>query len=119
MTLKFEIWVSKFQFEKLKNDNKAFLDLIFNETKAETKSYLLYVYLVTKPLCWSKDEVIQTSGVLYKTAGEKNASRLLFNEIRVIFSNNCCSAAITAALSKSHTEKREPREDITLKFITL
>ena len=28
----------------------------FYETKAGTKSRLLYVYLVTKPLYWSKDE---------------------------------------------------------------
>ena len=108
LTLKFEIWVSKFQIEKSNHENKRFLNLIFNERKAENKSCLLYVYLATKPLCWSKDKRTQTSGVPYHTAGKKSASRLLCNEITVIFSNKRCSATITAALSKKHTRKSEP-----------
>ena len=56
LTLKFETWVSKFQIEKSNHENKRFLNLIFNERKAENKSCLLYVYLATKPLCWSKDK---------------------------------------------------------------
>ena len=45
LTLNLELQVSKFQIEKLKNENKTLQNLIFNETKAETMSYL---YFVTK-----------------------------------------------------------------------
>ena len=48
LTLKLELQFSKFQIEKLKNENKTLQNLIFNETKAETMSYLLYVYFVTE-----------------------------------------------------------------------
>ena len=37
--------------QKLKNENKTFVNSIFNETKAETKPSLSYAYLVTKSFC--------------------------------------------------------------------
>ena len=53
-----------FLLQKLKTRNKTFLKSMFNETKIETKSYLFYATLVTKPFL-SQDKRTQTSGVPY------------------------------------------------------
>ena len=73
--LKYQFLNFTFHFlQKLKNENNTFLNLIFNETKAETKSCVLYIHLVTTPFCPSRDKTTQTSGVPYQAAGEKNAT---------------------------------------------
>ena len=59
MTLKIEIWVSKFHFSFFtgaENTKKDTLKFGFNETIVEAVTCLIYVNLVTKPLCSNKDE---------------------------------------------------------------
>ena len=75
--------------------NKTLLNLIFNEKKAEPKSCLLYIDLVSKLFCGIKNKETQTNGVLYNKT-----------EITVILNTECRSAAIETALSKRHSGKR-------------
>ena len=52
VTLKIGMWVSKIHFSfftEIENTKSGTLKYDFNETKTETKSYLLNVNLVTKP----------------------------------------------------------------------
>ena len=49
----------------LKVQNKILQSLVFHETKAGTRTCLIYVNIVTKPFCWSKDETTYTSSMLY------------------------------------------------------